>query len=95
MDPQERRLAGLIRLLAERELLTPALCFWASHRPLAFLTAQLLYLLEPLAALAGRPGLATWAALMSDTQWMEQLERIGSTHQTTATLQPEQHGHRQ
>lgn len=94
MDPLEDRIAALTRQLARRQLLTPALCFLAGHRPLAFVTGQVLYLLEPLAMLAGRAGLSAWAEMISDPQRLEQLERLWSTQSATTTewLEHDEHG---
>jgi hypothetical protein len=95
MSPLDHRLTAASRPLAERGLLTPALCFLASHRPLAFLTGQVLYLVEPLATLMGRPGLNTWAELISDPQGLDQLERDWSTLQSPDPPMRGHHDHGQ
>lgn len=95
MNPPDYRLAALTRPLARRDLLTPALCFLACHRPLAFVTGQFLYLLEPLATLVGRPGLAAWADLVSDPHRLAELEYIWSLQPGAATSSLEYHDHRQ
>jgi hypothetical protein len=66
MNPSQHAIDAMRQELARRELLTPVLVLLASHRPLAFAAGQLLYLLDPLAALAGRPHLSAWAATLSD-----------------------------
>ncbi|MCY4081343.1 MAG: hypothetical protein OXF54_13960 [Caldilineaceae bacterium] len=43
----------------------PAVLFVAGHRPLAFVFGQALLILQPLAALLGSDGLASWAHLLS------------------------------
>jgi hypothetical protein len=48
-----------------RQLTTPLLLLLASHRPLTFVTGQLLYTLAPLAALMGWAEAGDWAALLS------------------------------
>ncbi|RIK40184.1 MAG: hypothetical protein DCC55_15815 [Chloroflexi bacterium] len=95
MDPQDHRLTALTQQLARLELLTPALCFLAGHRPLAFVAGQLLYLLEPLATLAGGSGLSAWAELLSDPRRLERLERIWSTQPSAVTECVEHYDHRE
>ncbi len=55
-----------VDLLARYDLAAPALLFVASHRPLAFVTGQMLYGLAPMGALLGFGGLSEWAALLSE-----------------------------
>ncbi len=58
----------LLQTIAQREMVLPVLCFVVGHRPLAFVTGQLLYLVAPLAALLGQPICSEWAALLSHPQ---------------------------
>ena len=74
MEPSNYAADALRHELARRDLLTPALALLMSHRPLAFAAGQLLHLLDPLAILAGRRGLAEWATLLSDPEQLAQLE---------------------
>jgi hypothetical protein len=78
-------MTALRRVLARRNLLTPALLLLTSHRPLAFVAGQLLYLLEPLAGLAGQPRLQPWAELLSDPDRLAELERLLAEENVTST----------
>jgi hypothetical protein len=51
-----------------RDLDTPVRLLLESHRPLAFIAGQALYLIAPLAALLGEPRIQTWAARLSAPQ---------------------------
>jgi hypothetical protein len=53
--------------LRRRQLTTPLLLLLASHRPLTFLSGQLLYALAPLCLLLGWEGANKWAAFLSET----------------------------
>lgn len=56
----------LVAALAHRrQLTTPLLLMLASHRPLTFVTGQLLYALAPFGALLGWEGASDWAAILS------------------------------
>ncbi len=59
--------------LAESNLALPCLLFVVSHRPCAFMTGQLLYMLAPLAALLGFSACQAWAALLSQPDGAQQL----------------------
>jgi hypothetical protein len=48
-----------------RQLTTPLLLLLASHRPLTFVSGQLLYTLAPLGSLLGWESVSQWAALLS------------------------------
>ena len=48
-----------------RQLTTPLLLMLASHRPLTFVTGQLLYVFAPLVLLLGWEKANDWAALLS------------------------------
>lgn len=61
--------------LAEYNLALPCLLFVMSHRPCAFMTGQLLYVIAPLAALLGFSGCQAWAALLSQPEGVQQLEQ--------------------
>lgn len=50
---------------ARRDLDTPMRLLLESHRPLAFVAGQALYLLAPLATLLGERSVETWAARLS------------------------------
>jgi hypothetical protein len=58
-------LESLTATLHRRQLTTPALLLLAGHRPLAFVTGQLLYALAPLGLLLGWESVTDWAALLS------------------------------
>jgi hypothetical protein len=60
----------------------PVLCLVAGHRPLAFVTGQLLYLVAPLAALLGQPLCGEWAALLSHPQGVKLIEEQLTKAQT-------------
>lgn len=51
--------------MQRRQLTNTLLLLLASHRPLTFVTGQLLYTLAPLAALLGWEGISGWAAYLS------------------------------
>lgn len=48
-----------------RDLRAPVQLLLESHRPLAFVAGQALYVVAPLAALLGEPRVAEWAARLS------------------------------
>jgi len=74
----------LLRAIAQREMALPVLCFIAGHRPLAFVTGQLLYLVAPLAALLDQPICSEWAALLSHPQGARLLEEHLTKSQTVS-----------
>ena len=51
--------------ISQRRMVLPAVLFVAGHRPLAFIFSQVLLILQPMAALLGADGLASWAHLLS------------------------------
>ncbi|MCY3992025.1 MAG: hypothetical protein OXI52_03430 [Caldilineaceae bacterium] len=51
--------------IGQRRMVLPAVLFVAGHRPLAFVFGQILLILQPMAALLGSDGLASWAHLLS------------------------------
>lgn len=51
--------------ISQRRMVLPAVLFVAGHRPLAFVFGQALLILQPMAALLGSDGLASWAHLLS------------------------------
>lgn len=55
----------LTSTVQRRQLTTPLLLLLASHRPLTFVTGQLLYALAPLGLLLGWENASNWAALLS------------------------------
>jgi hypothetical protein len=57
--------AGLTSAIARRQMSTPLLLMLAGHRPLTFVTGQMLYLFAPCAAILGWEGITEWAALLS------------------------------
>ncbi len=61
-------------MVADRGMATPALLFLVSHRPLAFVTGQLLYALQPLAGLLDVDACAAMAGLLSEPQGVQALE---------------------
>jgi hypothetical protein len=56
----------LRQYLAQRELESVTLCFLVSHRPLAFITGQLLYLVEPIFGILGFANCRAWAQGLSE-----------------------------
>ncbi|HMN27549.1 MAG TPA: hypothetical protein PKE45_05280 [Caldilineaceae bacterium] len=85
MDLHNPPVTSFRRELVRRDLLTPALLLLTSHRPLAFVVSQLLYLLEPLAALAGQQRLQPWAELLSDPDRLAEFERLLAEEGVTST----------
>ena len=75
MDDPTTPIAALTHRLAERELTLPFLCFFAAHRPLAFVAGQALYMLEPLALLFGSRLCGDWGALLCDDAALNYLEQ--------------------
>ncbi len=63
--------------LARRRLAGPALLFAVGHRPLAFVTAQMLHLVDPVVGLLGFSGwdreAGKWADLLSQPDGPEQI----------------------
>ena len=62
------------RLLAQRQLGSAALLFLAGHRPLAFVGGQFLHMLTPFAELIGFGSCDAWAQILSDDDYLDQLE---------------------
>lgn len=60
--------------LAHRQMLLPALLFLVSHRPIAFVAGQGLFLLQPLEILLNGTGWHDWAALLSHPRGPAALE---------------------
>lgn len=67
--------AWLVDWLADRELATTALLFLTGHRPLAFVTGQLLHVAAPAATLLGIDRCTTWATFLSDPAGAARLEQ--------------------
>ena len=88
MDDLTTPIAALTHRLAERELTLPFLCFFAAHRPLAFVAGQAFYVLEPLALLFGSRLCGDWGALLCDDATLDHLE------QTLANPGQSPHGHK-
>lgn len=63
LTPAMRR---TIEMLAQRQMLAPALLYLAGHRPLLFFAGQGLALAAPLAALLGTSALDDWATLLAN-----------------------------
>lgn len=59
---------SMIKELQKREMLTSVLLLLASHRPLAFIAAQLLYLIEPVAFLIGHNQCSEWAKILGSNE---------------------------
>jgi hypothetical protein len=59
-----------------RQLTMPLLLLLASHRPLTFVTGQLLYALAPLGALLGWESASDWAALLSAPDANQRLTKL-------------------
>ena len=59
---------SIFTALETREMQIPGLLFFASHRPLAFLVAQILYLVEPIAGLIGWQECAKWATILGEPE---------------------------
>jgi hypothetical protein len=58
-------LEHFVATVQRRQLTTPLLLMMASHRPLAFVTGQLLFALAPLCLLLGWDAVSNWATLLS------------------------------
>jgi hypothetical protein len=69
-------LAQWAQRVAKQPLALPALCLIASHRPLAFVASQTLYLCAPLAELLGWPAWQRWAAALSDPTQVGRVEAL-------------------
>ena len=67
-----------------RQLTLPLLLMLASHRPLTFVTGQLLYVLAPLGLLLGWEGVNQWAALLSAPNATQRLTNLLTTTTTPA-----------
>ncbi len=63
------------QILADYKLALPCLLFVVSHRPCAFLTGQLLYVIAPLTTLLGFSVCQDWAALLSQPEGVQRLEQ--------------------
>ena len=66
-----------VTFLAQRKLAGPALLFAAGHRPLAFVTGQLMHVAAPVVGLLGLSGwdrgAEAWADLLSQPDGPEQI----------------------
>jgi len=62
--------------LQKREMQTPSLLLLAAHQPLAFLAAQFLYFVDPIAKLAGWQKCGTWAAMLSTPEKVTEMTSI-------------------
>lgn len=65
---------ALVRAVERRQLTKPALLFLVSHQPLAFMSGQILYSLQPLADLLGIRASGDVAALLSEPESLAFLE---------------------
>lgn len=77
----------MVRHIAQREMALPLLCLVAGHRPLAFVAGQILYLLEPLAAIGGQSRWQMWAALLSDPAGYDLLTETLARSTETSSFQ--------
>ncbi len=66
---------GLVQAITKREMVLPSLVFLASHRPLAFVVGQMLYVASPMAGLLGWSGCNGWADILSDPEGPAMLEQ--------------------
>ena len=66
----------LTNIVRRRRLTTPLLLLLASHRPLTFVTGQLLYLIAPLGLLLGWATIQDWATLLSAPDGAQRLTTI-------------------
>ena len=80
--------APLPAAVQRRQLTTPILLFLAAHRPLTFVTGQLLYMLAPLCALFGWQEIDEWAALLSAPDANHHLTRLVEPPVTLAQVTP-------
>ena len=67
-----------------RRMATPALLFLVSHRPLAFVTSQLLYALQPLADLLEIDTYTDFASILSTPDGQRRLEAALGAAETPA-----------
>jgi hypothetical protein len=65
----------IVQAITERELSLPSAIFLTSHRPLAFVLGQLLYVAAPMAGLIGWSGCNDWADILSDPDGPALLEQ--------------------
>ncbi len=73
------RLASSVHFLAHRRMLLPVLLLLSSHRQLAFVVGQGLWLCSPFDMLAPEMHLSDWAALLSDQRSGAVLEQMLET----------------
>lgn len=85
-----RDLELLTDILHRRQLTTPLLLMLASHRPLAFVAGQFLYVLAPLGLLLGWENVNNWAALLSEPDAMQHLPNTLAASSTAP--QADSHG---
>jgi hypothetical protein len=64
---------------------TPFLLFLASHRPLTFVTGQLLYVVAPCASILGWEEVTEWASLLSAPDASQQLATMLIQSELTKT----------
>jgi hypothetical protein len=74
-------MAAFCDAIHSRQLSTTLLLLLASHRPLTFITGQLLYALAPLGALVGLERIDAWAALLSAPDANARLTTLLSTRE--------------
>ncbi len=71
--------------ISRRQMSTPFLLFLASHRPLTFVTGQLLYVVAPCVAILGWEEVTEWAALLSAPDASQQLTTMLTKIEFTQT----------
>lgn len=65
----------------QKEMVGPLLLFLSGHRPLAFVTGQLLHLGSPFGSLLGMASMHDWATLLSHPEGPSLLEaELNSNH---------------
>jgi len=72
-------LEHFVATVQRRQLTTPLLLMVTSHRPLTFITGQLLFALAPLCLLLGWDEISDWAALLSAPEAGQLLARLIAT----------------
>ncbi len=78
----------LASTVQRRQLTTPLLLLLASHRPLTFVSGQLLYALAPLASLLGWEDVNQWAELLSAPDASQRLTLILTTTNASSVVHP-------
>jgi hypothetical protein len=80
-----RTLESFTSTVHRRQLTTPLLLWLMGHRPLTFISGQMLYVLAPLCALLGWEESSEWAALLSAPDANQRLTTMLATSQVNTS----------